>query len=57
MMKKRILTLLVELDPLNKPEWIWQSHMTATNFCGLKVLFIGEGDQFKEEGDTNEMDA
>lgn len=45
-MKKRTLTLLVELDEeLEKPIWIWDSHMANRPWYGVYVKTICEGNQ------------
>ena len=43
-MKKRILTLVVEIDE-ESSSWIWDSHINANACNGIQVLVIGEGDQ------------
>lgn len=53
-MTKRTLTLLIEVDQDNKPIWIWDSHQASRCWHGVKILAIGEGDQFKDIEDEEE---
>ncbi len=50
-MTKRILTLLVELEEYNKPDWIWNCHLDKEFHHGIRVIAIGEGDQMSDPED------
>ena len=56
-MNKRTLTLLVEFDQDDKPDWIWLSHMLNKPIHKVHILAIGEGDQFKDIEDEEEDDV
>jgi len=55
-MTNKTLTLLVELDENNKPSWIWDSQMNGEFINGIYVSCIGEGDQFKEIEDYEDLE-
>jgi len=42
-MKKRRLTLLIELDEYQNTSWIWTSHKSHEFINGIKVSMICEG--------------
>lgn len=47
-MTKRTLTIVVEFDQDEKPDWIWASHMMKEKFHRVQVNTICEGDQIEE---------
>ena len=53
-MKKRILTLLIEVQDVYDAAWIWDSHSLAETCNGINILAIAEGDQTKELNDEDE---
>ena len=53
-MEKRILTLVVEIDQNERPDWIWQSHILKEKIHGIHVISITEGNECQELENTIE---
>ncbi len=47
-MSKRQLTLLVELDETERPDWLWEILKSGRSKNGFKVKVICEGNQLAD---------
>ncbi len=48
------MTLLVEIDHQDRPDWVWSSHADNLIMHKVRVLAIGEGDQMQDLQEGNE---
>lgn len=47
-MNKRILTLVIEIDDIKKPNWIWESHKNGEYINDIFIMSISEGNCLEE---------